>query len=176
MFGSNSLRGCFLGALVSLLPLPVLAGEPAPMTESIKINATPIAVFNAIRKYRTSPIHHRHCVRSTRNRAIIDEHVEAVPIYGTVHCLWQEQEHPYSRIDYCLIDSDKFKSGSGSYIITPPTGDGPVTLTLESRLDSGSHLPFAKLLTAANSRKDMQLRLEYIKRLAEQTKSRKSGR
>src|SRR5262249_54714299 len=165
----DNLRACLIGSVVTLLlSRPVLAGEPATLTEAIQIQATPKTVFNAIRKYRTSAIHQRKCVSHTRTSAIIDEHVEGVPIYGKVHCLWEEQEHPYGRIDYSLTYSDKFKSGSGSYIITPPTGNGPVTLTLVSRLDCGSRLPFANQMTAANSRKDMRLRLQYIKRLAEE--------
>jgi len=164
------LAAALLTSTAALPVLPASADSPVVMVEAIQINAKPKDVFNAILKYRNSPIDHRRLIQSSPGKAVVDERVSNVPVIGTVHNVWEESEHPFNRIDYHMISSDKFKSSSGSYVITQTDPNGPSVLTLQSELDTGIHIPMAKQLTQTNSRKDMRERLAYIKKLAESNK------
>ena len=135
--------------------------------ESIEIMAKPIDVFLALRKYRNSPIDHRKLVKEEGTKAIIGEVACKLPVIGQVHNLWEEEEQGTDRIDYHLIQSDIFKSGQGSYIITQSDPNGPSTLTLRSELDTGIHFPGSTLIERKASRKDIRARLDYVKDLAE---------
>jgi hypothetical protein len=146
---------------------PTLAKSSSSLTERIQIDATSELVFDSIRKYRTCELHHRHLVSSEGNHALIEENLQDVPLYGTVRCLWLEEEIPYKRIDYKMVKSDKFSSASGSYIILPSQASGSVTLELDSQFEIGLHLPFAREISQAAARKDMRTRLELIKNLSE---------
>lgn len=140
------------------------------VTESIQIDATPQAVFDAIKSYRTSSALHRHLVSYDGQKAVVDETLEGVPVFGQVHCTWIEKEVPFQRIDYTMLNSDKFVSGSGSYVILPGTQPGYVTLQLNSELDSGCHIPFAKEMGQMAAHKDMKTRLQLLKHISEETK------
>ncbi|MBI2812634.1 MAG: SRPBCC family protein [Candidatus Melainabacteria bacterium] len=136
------------------------------VTETLKIDASPQAVFQAIQGYRTSTLHHRQLVSYDGKSAVVDEQLEGVPVLGSVHCTWVEKEVPYQRIDYTMVKSDKFVSGSGSYVIVP-NGSDSVTLELSTDVDSGVKIPFAREIGSVAARKDMKLRLQSIKHLSE---------
>lgn len=153
--------------LLAAYPLLSWAKSQDTISESIKIEAPPEAVFEALRNYRTAAIDHRKLISFDGKNAIIEEELQAVPMYGKVHCLWLEKEIPYERIDYTLLKSNKLSSGSGSYIISNPEGHGASVLELVSQLQSQCHMPLAREISLAASRKDMRARLQYIKHLAE---------
>jgi hypothetical protein len=169
---TKMLKAMFKTALSALIMLslaaPALAKNKA-VTESLKIDATPQAVFQAIQGYRTSSFHHRKLLSYDGKSALVDEQLEGVPVLGSVHCTWVEKEVPYQRIDYTMLKSDKFVSGSGSYVILAHGSDS-VTLELSSEVDSGVRIPFAKEIGSMAARKDMKLRLQQIKRLSETAK------
>ncbi len=168
---SRQYQKALLGAItLAWLASPSWAKSPKSMVETIEIDASPESVFETIQSYRTCEFHHRRLVSYDGKTALIEENLEALPVYGNVHCLWLEKEVPYQRIDYKLVESDKFASGSGSYVILPPKEQGMVTLELDSELESGSHLPFAKEITQVGARKDMRARLQIIKKMAEMTR------
>jgi len=60
-----------------------------------------------------------------------------------------------------------FKSGFGSWILTPSTDQKSTTLKLKSFLDSGLHIPFAGEITKMGASKDAKIRLQHIKEVAE---------
>ncbi len=170
MFSRNQRRASLIAAFLAIICSPVLAKSQKFLTERIQIDAKPQAVFETLRKYRTCDLHHRKLVSYDGKKALIDESIDGVPVYGKVHCLWEEKEVPYQRIDYTLVNSDKFAGGSGSYVILASREDGKVTLELESSLESGLHLPFASEISQGAERKDMKARLSLIKRMAEEMK------
>jgi len=156
-------------ALSALVVLTVAApgfAKCKAVTETLKIDASPQAVFQAIQGYRTSTLHHRKLVSYDGTSAVVDEQLEGVPVLGNVHCTWVEKEVPYQRIDYTMLKSDKFVSGSGSYVIVP-NGSDSVTLELSTAVDSGVKIPFAHEIGSVAARKDMKMRLQSIKHLSE---------
>jgi hypothetical protein len=156
--------------LAILLGSPALGAKPQkPLSASIQISAPPEAVFQAIQKTRDSQAMHRKLLSYDGKVAKIKENLEGVPIYGKVECVWEETELPYERIDYKMLSSDKFKSGSGSWIITPSSDHKSSNLELQSFLDTGLRIPFAGEITKMGAAKDNKVRLQHIKDAAEES-------
>ena len=157
-------------ALVLLLIGPALGAKPPkPLIATIKISAPPEAVFKAIQKMRDSQEMHRKLMSYDGKVAKIKENLEGVPIYGKVECVWEETEIPFDRIDYKMLSSDKFKSGSGSWILTPSSDHKSTDLELQSFLDTNLHIPFAGEITKMGASKDNKVRLQHIKDMAEES-------
>ncbi|MBS1957697.1 MAG: SRPBCC family protein [Cyanobacteria bacterium SZAS-4] len=165
MLKVTALKTALSALIVLTVASPGLAKCKA-VTESLKIEASPQAVFQAIQGYRTSTLHHRKLVSYDGTSAVVDEQLEGVPVLGNVHCTWVEKEVPYQRIDYTMLKSDKFVAGSGSYVIVPH-GTDSVTLELSTAVDSGVKIPFANEIGSVAARKDMKMRLQSIKHLSE---------
>jgi hypothetical protein len=165
MFKVIALKPALSALVVLALASPAMAKSKV-VTETLKIEATPQAVFAAIQGYRTSNLHHRKLISYDGTSALVDEQLEGVPVLGSVHCMWVEKEVPYQRIDYKMVKSDKFVSGSGSYVILSGGSDS-VILELSSELESGCKIPFAKEIGQMAAHKDMKLRLQQIKHMSE---------
>lgn len=138
--------------------------------EKIVINAPAELVFEAIRQLRDGA--HRKLESFDGKTAIIKENLEAVPVLGKVECVWQEVEQPHSRIDFKMLSSNKFKESHGAYILTSGPGTSSTTLELQVHMDPGISIPFATEITKASTSKDSKQRLEHIKKIAEQLKSK----
>ncbi|HEY9713713.1 MAG TPA: SRPBCC family protein [Chroococcales cyanobacterium] len=161
---------------VALFSAPASAKDQQPIKESIVINAPPETVFNIIRKQRNSNEMHRHQKSFDGKVAVIDENMEGVTVYGKVHCVWQETEQPYTRIDFKMLESDKFKSGFGSWILTPSQDGNQTTLEFDNFLDSGLKIPFAGQITKMAAHGDAKKRLEHIKEVAEAETRKESSK
>jgi len=144
-----------------------LAKEQKPISEKIEINAPEKYVFDAVAKQRNNEQSHRKQISADGDTYRIDEKMEGVAIYGKVHCVWEEKEIKPNRIDYKLIESDKFKSGFGSWIMTPSADGKSTSLEFQSFLDTGLKVPFAGEITKMAAHSDAKGRLERIKKLAE---------
>lgn len=138
--------------------------------ERITIKATPQTVFQAIRQHRNDEEPHRRLQSFDGKTAIIHEDLEGVPIFGKVHCVWQEEELPFSRIDYRLVSSSKFKESYGSWILTPTHNGDETVLELKTYIDPGLNVPFAHELTKISTSRDSKSRLERVKTIAEALK------
>ncbi len=144
-----------------------LAENHKTVTAKIEIQAPPEAVFDAIRQERNDQSLHRKLESYDGKTAIIKEHLENVAIYGQVDCLWQESEEPYKRIDYKLLNSNKFKEAFGHYDLVAEHNGKSTLLEMESYIDAGLCIPFAAEMTRLNAAKDARVRLERIKKAAE---------
>ena len=170
---SKSVRGIlvFASALIALCYLamgnPAVAKEQKPISEKIEINAPEKFVFEAIEKQRNNEQSHRKQISAEGDTFRIDEKMEGVAVYGKVHCIWEEKEIKPHRIDFKMIESDKFKSGFGSWIMTPSADGKSTNLEFQSFLDTNLKVPFAGEITKMAGHGDAKSRLERIKKLAE---------
>jgi uncharacterized protein YndB with AHSA1/START domain len=137
------------------------------ITSNIVIDAPPKAVFESIRQARNSQVTHRKLESYDGQTAVITEDMQNVPVYGKVHCIWQEVEEPYSKISFRLLHSDKFKEGYGTWTLKPLAEGKSTELELSSYTDSGLSIPFAAEITKMESSKSAKVRLEHIKHEAE---------
>ncbi len=147
------------------------AKEHKMVSESIVINAPPEAVFEAIRKQRDTDAPRRRLKSFDGKVAVIDEDLDGVPIYGKVHCLWQETESPYERIDFRMLSSSRFKESYGSWILKPSADGKSTTLELDTYMNSGLMIPFSGEITRMSTARDSRARLQHIKAVAEALKT-----
>jgi hypothetical protein len=136
-------------------------------TERVSVKASAEEVFGALRMERTAPVCHRKLICFDGKVARIDEQMTNVPIYGKVHCIWEETEFPYTKMDYKMIESDHFKVAYGSWVIVPTSDQRKTTLELRTNFDSGLTVPFSDQITRVNASRDAKERLKRIKEIAE---------
>lgn len=135
--------------------------------EKIVINATPEVVFEVLRALRHTSDKQRQLESFDGKVAIIKEELEGVPVLGKVSCVWQEVEQPFSRIDFKMLSSTKFKESYGCFVLTPGNNGSTTTLELDVFLDAGLNIPFAAEITKKSTASDSRHRLEKVKRMAE---------
>jgi hypothetical protein len=150
---------------------PLLAKAQRLETEKVLINASPEQVFEALRIERDAPECHRKTLSFDGKVAEIDECTYNVPIYGQVHCVWEETEFPCQKMDYKLILSNHFKAAYGSWVIVPSADKQKTTLELRSNLDAGLRFLLSDQLTRMSASKDARGRLARIKAIAERQAS-----
>jgi hypothetical protein len=140
------------------------------VSEKILIKARPEAIFEAIRQHRTlTTSDKRRELQSFDGKvAVIKEELDGVPVYGKVLCVWEETEVPFTRIDFKMVSSTKFKASHGAFILTPSSDGSSTQLELQAHIDAGLAVPFASEITKLTTSKDSKARLESIKKAAEQ--------
>ncbi len=141
------------------------------VSEKIVINAPPEVVFEVLRAQRNTDDKQRQLESFNGKVAIINENLENVPMYGKVNCVWQETEDPYTRIDFKMLSSTKFKESHGAMILTQGQDGKTTTLELQVQLDPGITIPFAAEITKRTTSQDAKDRLGKIKLLAEEKAS-----
>jgi uncharacterized protein YndB with AHSA1/START domain len=165
----------FFSFLITCVPT-ASAKAHEPVVTKIEISAPPQAVFEALRKMRDCAEFNRHQRSFDGKVAIIDEHMKSVVIYGTVDNVWQETEQPFTRIDYKLVKSNHFKEGFGSWILKPTPDGKSTSLEHDSYVDAALPIPFAGTLTKNESTKSSNVRLEWLKKTAEQIAKEGAGK
>jgi hypothetical protein len=138
------------------------------VTESVIIDAPPEAIFDAIRKLRSSGPGLHKLVSFDGKRAVVEERFWHLPILGTAICTYEELEQPFSRIDYKMLNSDKLKRFEGFWLLSPEESGRTLT-TLSLLCDPGISLPFADQITASRTRSAVSKKLTAVKAAAEKS-------
>jgi hypothetical protein len=133
---------------------------------SVTVSASPKTVYDAIKMQRmVDPA--RKLVSYAGAEAMIDENFSGLPVIGSAKCLYKEVESSPERVEYFLVQSDKFKRFEGCWTLTPVEGGRKTELKLSSYLETGVHVPFARQITNCSVKKDVLRRLGRVKVLAE---------
>jgi len=141
-------------------------------TQKILVNASPECVFQALRVERDAPECHRKTIAFDGKVATIDETSENIPVFGQVHCIWEETEFPPAKMDYKMITSNHYKAAFGSWVIVPSDCKTKTVLELRSSIDAGLHFPLSDQITRMGASKDAKERLVRIKNIAERLASK----
>jgi len=145
--------------------------------QEVIVNAKPDAVYNAILKLREDSQDTVKEVSRQANRCVLEEKFPGLPIVGDAKCVYEEVYTPYSRIEYSMVRSDRFKAFEGRWTIVP-TEDGTATrLSLSSYVDVDIPVPFAKQICKIQTSHGVKERLQEVKAICEknqlaQSKSR----
>jgi len=150
--------------------IPVNAEQSSRMSAAVVVNASPKSVWDAIRSPNPA-FDHRKVLSVGNGEALVEETFDDLPIIHSSICVIKEIETPYRRIDYVMVKSDKLKALAGSWIITP-LKDGRTTVELQSSLDSGVHMPFARKIADDVTLKKCKQRLALVKEIAETSEHR----
>jgi len=164
---------CFGLAVYSFTWMPVRGDEKGTKngvtqaTSSILIEATPKFVWNAVHveRERDPDIAYSKVLENSGNTKLLEQKFVNVPIFGSVTAVTRQIEEPERKIEYSLVRSDKFKTLSGSWDLSPLSDGKRTMLTLRSTLNVG--FPFSSHLMKGTAKKKLERRLERIKRLAE---------
>jgi hypothetical protein len=165
---SLSVASAALGALFLLTPA-VVAGEKHGVSSSVLIKAPVSVVWETIKRQREldPDMEYSKTLSRSGNQAIIEQKFTGLPVWGSTTNVIQEQETPFSRVDYQLVKSDKLKALEGSWVLAPADNGGSTRLSLSSRLDVG--IPFTGGIAKKVASRMVTKRLTNVKALAEQT-------
>jgi uncharacterized protein YndB with AHSA1/START domain len=162
--------------LFSILTTPFCHGQSvnaetaSKVSASVIINAPAKTVWDAIRS-PDLPMDHRKVLSVGDREAVVEETFDNLPVLHSSTCIIKETETPYRRIDYTMVKSDKLKALAGAWIINPMK-DGRTSVELQSSLDSGIHMPFARKIADDVAMKICRQRLSVVKEAAESTQHR----
>ncbi|MFN8657353.1 MAG: SRPBCC family protein [Candidatus Obscuribacterales bacterium] len=155
-----------------------LAGEAQVRTaqanvgDEVLIKATPKVVWKAIHEERNFDpgIEYSKEISNDGNSTLIEQKFVRIPLLGSVVATTKQVETPYSRIDYTLVKSDRFKKLEGSWTLQAVDGGRATKLRLASQLDIG--IPFSQIFTRNASNKKVVDRVAAVKRMAEADQAR----
>lgn len=158
-------------ACAALICSPVASAAETPASATIKstINAPAKVVYEAIRALRKIDPSGTRELSSTPDSTVIEEEFDGLPVINKAICVYEEHYTPGKRLEYHMVRSDKFKVFQGEWNVYPQGETSLVELSMQ--LDTGLRLPFAKQLTAAQLRKDVQHQVDIVKHLAETRQS-----
>lgn len=169
-------RRLVLLSAAALIICPATPSSAAPpkgfkgVSSHLVINARPQTIYEQIRALRHGEASGVKELSKTDSEAVLEEHFENLPIIGKAKCVYVEKYTPWSRIDYHMIESDKFKAFEGAWQLTPQNEKG-VLVELCSFVDTGLPIPFGRQITNSQTMKDIKDRLQLVKRKAEASES-----
>ena len=149
---------------------PTSAGEShcfKGVTSHVTVQAHPRPIYQAIRDLRLKDDGDVRVVSEDENQALLEETFDGLPIIGRAKCLYREHYKPFEKIEYKMVESDKFKAFEGTWQITPTADGGACVLQLSSYVDTGLTIPFARQITNGQTLKDIHERLTAVKKAAE---------
>lgn len=138
------------------------------MKKSITIQAPRQKVWDAIMSYRESDPSKRKVVSSAQGRAVIEENFPGAPIVGSAKVVYEESERPLERIDYQLLQSDQLSKFRGSWTLSEAGNGNSTVVELTAELDISLPIPFKEQILNAQSGADIDKRLAYVKKTAEE--------
>lgn len=151
-----------------ILPPPAhpISNTEVTVADSVKIEAPPAKVWQAIQKQRHADPAHRKLISEGDSKYVLKEEFSGLPVIGTTKMVYEECETPMTRIDYKLLESDKLKCFDGAYTLNPQ-GEKETVLHLSSRTDTGIDMPFGKTIARSSTLKLLRKKLAAIKTTAE---------
>lgn len=152
-------------------------GAPRGSCQEVIVHAKAEEVYKAILRLRDDSDDTVKELSRQANHCVLEERFPGLPLVGEAKCVYEEVYTPYSRIEYSMVRSDRFKAFEGRWLVLP-TEDGTATrLSLSSYVDVDIPLPFAKQLCKLQTSHGVKERLEEVKSICEknqvaQSKSR----
>lgn len=178
-------NGLLPGALFALsvlfasqtVALPASASERSVSgavlsTDSVIIEAPLPLVWRAVHAERNlnPEVEYSKVLAHFENTSTIEQKFTNIPILGSVIAVTRQVETPNKRIDYELVQSDKFKKMEGSWEFASAHGGKHTMLKLSSHVDVG--VPFSGMFIKNATQKKIKLRLANVKSIAEREQAR----
>ncbi len=141
------------------------------MVAKILIHASPEIVWNTVHEERQKDpdIAYAKIISHEKNEMLLEEKFILLPVIGTAVCVMKDIEVPNERIDYQLVESDRFKAMEGSWVLTAHDGGKATILELQSYLDLG--LPVPRMMLEGITGQKLQKRVTNIKVIAEKVEA-----
>ncbi|MBU6454416.1 MAG: hypothetical protein KGS72_21790 [Cyanobacteria bacterium REEB67] len=133
----------------------------------IIINATPEAVYKAIIQLREESQDSVKQLSHEANHYVLEETFPGLPFVGEVKCVYKEVYTPFSRIEYSLVRSARFRAFEGRWLLRPIDDGAATRLSLSSYVDVDIAIPFAKQITKVQTSFAVKERLQEVKQTCE---------
>ncbi len=148
------------------------ASGKALSAASVVIKAPVSLVWRAVHVERTRnpEVEYSKVLSRSGNTSTIEQKFTNIPILGAVIAVTRQVEELNKRIDYELVQSDKFKAMEGSWEFSPVNGGKDTMLKLSSHVDVG--VPFSGMFIKNATHKKIKLRLANVKSIAEKEQAR----
>ncbi len=161
-----------LAAQVTCLPGLAASSGAALAASSVLIKAPLSLVWRAVHaeRLRNPEVAYSKVLTQSGNTSTIEQKFTNVPIFGSVIAVTSQIEDVNKRIDYTLVQSDRFKAMEGSWEFSPVNGGKETMLTLSSYVDVG--VPFSGMFIKNATHKKIKLRLANVKFIAEHEQAR----
>jgi hypothetical protein len=137
------------------------------MKKSITIQAAREKVWDAIVSYRSSDASKRTIVSSGAGKSVVEETFSA-PVVGSAKVVYEETEQPPQQIDFKMVKSDIFSKFEGRWTLSEASGGSSTVVDLTAELDVGLPFPFKDQMLNSQAAADIDMRLAYVKKKAEQ--------
>lgn len=167
-------RNAFVSLAVLALAsnaLPVEAGdhkgEHHGVVVQTKVHAPLKVTYDALRNLRTDEPDGTRIISSNDGECVVEEIFEKLPVIGTTTCVYKETYEAPNKVAFKMIRSDKLKAFEGEWTLTEVDNGKATLVKLQSYVDTGLKIPFAKQLTAATSHGEVKDHVETLKRHAE---------
>lgn len=155
-------------ATMGLNALPVDAAEHHGVSHQIKVHAPIKVTYDALRNLRAAEPDGTKVISSNETETIVEETFEKLPVIGQAVCVYKETYQSPHKVSYKMIRSDKLKAFEGEWTLTE-VDDGKATMVkLNSFVDTGLKVPFAKQITQMASSGEVKEHVETLKKYAEQ--------
>lgn len=132
-----------------------------------KVQAPLKITFDALKNLRNDDPDGTRILSSNENECVVEEIFDKLPVIGTATCVYKETYEAPNRVAFKMIRSDKLKAFEGEWTLTEVDNGKATLVKLQSYVDTGLKIPFAKQMTAAASHGEVKQHVETLKKHAE---------
>jgi hypothetical protein len=140
---------------------------PRGSCQEVIVHAKPEEVYKAILRLRDDSDDTVKELSRQANHCVLEEKFPGLPLVGDAKCVYEEVYTPYSRIEYSMVRSDRFKAFEGRWLLVPTENGTATRLSLSSYVDVDIPLPFAKQLCKLQTSHGVKERLQEVKSTCE---------
>lgn len=143
------------------------------LVAKVLIHASPEVVWATVHEERKKDpdLAYAKVLSKENNEMMLEEKFVLLPVIGTAKCIMKDIEVPNERIDYKLVESDRFKAMEGSWVLTPSDSGRSCVLELSSYLELG--LPVPRMVLDGITSQKLQRRVANVKTQAEKAEAGK---
>lgn len=134
---------------------------------SLTVNAPSNLVYRAIVNLKEDEGDDVKALSRKGNECLVEEIFSDLPMIGKAKCIYKETYTPGKRIEYKMVESDKFKTFEGCWRLTPSADGEKTTVSLSSVVEIDTCMPFAKQIAAMQTKKEVKERLTTLKKVCE---------
>lgn len=137
------------------------------MKKSITVKAPQNEVWEALLSYRTADPSKRKVISTEGAKTVMEEEFPGVPVVGSTRIVYSEIETPFERIDFQLVESKQVSVFEGAVTLAASKDGKSTVVEITSTLDTALPLPFKDQVLSSQAAKDIDKRLEYLRKKAE---------
>lgn len=150
--------------------LPAIASDHKEHHGAIaqmKVHAPLKVTYDALKNLRNDEPDGTRVISSNENECVVEEIFDKLPVIGSATCVYKETYEAPNKVAFKMIRSDKLKAFEGEWTLTEVDNGKATLVKLQSYVDTGLKIPFAKQMTAAASHGELKQHVECLKRHAE---------